>query len=116
MKRTIVALLLAIACVCIAGCSNKALDLSLSCEDASMEYVNSQSEFKELYGEDFEVEFVGGNDDLTHLIIFFGLDIYKGTGRYIVDINGDEWVVESEKSYFDEWTVTGHHRLDEESK
>ena len=68
-----------------------------------LDYVYKSNELKEKYGDSFEVKEIGGNSDGQ---TFFFLWLYKGTGKYFVNINDDIWVVEVSKGYFGKWEVT----------
>lgn len=81
-------------------------------QDAAMTYINTHSEFKDLYGDNYEAVYIGGSSERSHTL-FWGL--YKGTGRSTIEINGDEWVIETSKDYCGEWKVTGYHLQSEES-
>lgn len=68
-----------------------------------LNYVYHNKEMKEKYGNSFEVSDIGGSTD-NQTFMFYQL--YKGKGKYFVDINKDEWIVKISKSYFGKWKVT----------
>jgi hypothetical protein len=68
-----------------------------------LNYVYQSNGLKAKYGDSFEVSDIGGSTD-NQTFMFY--QIYKGTGKYFVDINKDEWTVEIAKGYFGKWKVT----------
>lgn len=68
-----------------------------------LKYVYKNKELNEKYGDFFEVIDIGGSSEVQ---TFMFLQLFKGTGNYFVDIEGDEWKVELSKSYFGKWEVT----------
>lgn len=68
-----------------------------------LKYIYENKELKEKYGDSFEVSDMGGSTD-NQTFMFYQL--YKGAGKYFVDINKDEWIVKISKSYFGKWKVT----------
>lgn len=68
-----------------------------------LNYVYHNKEMEEKYGDSFEVSDIGGSADNQS---FLFLQLYKGTGEYNVDINGDKWTVKISKGYFGKWKVT----------
>ena len=67
-----------------------------------LNYVYESKEFAEKYGNTFEVEDIGGTAERG---LRFS-QIYEGTGKYFVTIDGEDWTFEVSKSLLGKWKVT----------
>ena len=80
-------------------------------ETVVLKYVYNDAALAEKYGDTFCVDNFGGSDDgITFLFSW----LYKGTGDYFVEINGDTWWVNVSKSYFGKWEVTDCYQKNEQ--
>jgi len=68
----------------------------------ALEYVYTSDDLKQKYGDSFEVTDAGGTAEWGFRLG----NIYKGTARYVVTIQSDDWTVEMNKDYYGKWKVT----------
>ena len=82
-------------------------------EKIAIEYINSNSDLQDKYGEGFEFKFISSVGDVSFA---FSRYIVRGTAQYVVEINDDQWVVDFSKSYFGKWKINGLHLRNEDNQ
>lgn len=78
-------------------------------ETVALQYVYSNDELNEQYGDDFEVSDVGGSASMQQILWF-----YKADSEYYVNIGDDEWRIYLSKGYFSKWKVDGLRNMADE--
>ena len=71
----------------------------------ALNYIYTNEELKQKYGDDFEVTDVQGSAEWGSRLG----SIYKGTASYAIVIESDEWIVKLNKEYFGKWQVIECH-------
>ena len=71
-------------------------------KEAIYQYLEENDSFQKQYGEQFAVRYLKSS---AQLLRFLWLE--KGELQSLVEIGGDLWRLDMEKTFFQEWTVTG---------
>ena len=71
-------------------------------QEAIYQYLEGNDSFQKRYGEQFAVRYLKSS---AQLLRFLWLE--KGELQSLVEIGGDLWRLDMEKTFFQEWTVTG---------